>query len=235
MTDREMTIRENYLRVADRINEAAAKRDSSMKEDVSLLAATKTVPAGEIVFAAKELGLKFAGENKTTEFTEKYDAVAGLLEYHFIGHLQTNKINKIIGRTPLIHSVGSSHLADALNRAAENRNIKQNVLLEINCADEESKSGFSFEEAKTVIDEFAQFSFLNLCGIMTMGPQNAEKAVIEKYFSKTYAFFIDNLVKKRHNIYRPILSMGMSDSFESAIMCGSTMVRVGSAIFGRRA
>ncbi len=232
MTQRETAISENYKRVAENIASAILK--SPTGEKVTLLGATKTVSAEDIVFAAG-LGLNVAGENRVQEFTEKFDAVRPALnEYHFIGHLQTNKVKFVVGKADLIHSVSSLKLAAELDRRAAALGVTQDVLMEINCAAEESKSGFLPADAHGIIEEFEAFSSLNLRGIMTMGPAGAEKDVLRKYFRETYAIFIDNFTKKSHNIRETVLSMGMSDSYQLAIEEGATLVRVGSAIFGSR-
>ncbi len=233
MTDREQVISENYKRVTERIEAAALRRGGDRAVD--LLAATKTVPAEDIVFAADTLGLTLAGENRVQEFTAKYDAVKSHLEgYHFIGHLQTNKAKLVVGKTELIHSVGSLKLAATLDRLAREAGVVQEVLAEVNIASEESKSGFLPEDILQILGEFEAFEGLKLRGIMTMGPADVEKEALRKYFQKTYAIFIDFFGKKPHNIRESILSMGMSDSYELAIEEGATMVRVGSAIFGGR-
>lgn len=233
MTDRERTIKDNYNRVLERIE--AAKAKSAAGCDVTLLAATKTVCAEEIVFAADELGLRFAGENRTAEFCDKFDAVRSHLdEYHFIGHLQTNKAKHVVGRADLIHSVSSLRLAREIDRLAEKCGVTQSVLLEVNCAAEESKCGFLPAEVSAALAEMSAFSHLKVRGIMTMGPANVEKSLLRKYFQETYQIFIDNFGKNTHNIRETVLSMGMSDSFDIAIEEGATTVRVGSAIFGER-
>lgn len=233
MTLRQEMISDNLKRVRESINEASLRRGEG--KDVSLLAATKTVCAEDIVFAADKLSLRLAGENRAQEFTEKYDTVRPHLdEYHFIGHLQTNKAKYVVGRADLIHSVSSLKLAAELERLSARQGIIQDVLMEINCAREESKSGFFPEDAVAIADEFSAFPHLNLRGIMTMGPLGAEKTVLRKYFRETYAIFIDIFEKKPHNIGEAVLSMGMSDSFDIAIEEGATLVRVGSAIFGSR-
>ncbi|MCQ2456731.1 MAG: YggS family pyridoxal phosphate-dependent enzyme [Clostridia bacterium] len=237
MTEREIEILENFKAVRENIDRAAENRKENFSDGlgVSLLAATKTVPAEDVVFAAEHCGLTLAGENRVQEFTAKYDTVKPHLDgYHFIGHLQTNKVKSIVGKTELIHSVGSLHLAEALDRAAAAQGIVQPVLAEINIAAEESKSGFLPDDALHVLDEFDAFSSLKLCGIMTMGPADAEKSALRKYFRETYQIFIDFFAKKRHNIIEAVLSMGMSDSYVDAIEEGATVVRVGSALFGKR-
>ena len=233
MTERQLTITENYKTVKENIALTIERRGDGAP--VTLLAATKTVPSEDIVFAADSLGLAVAGENKVQEFCDKFDAVTPhLSEYHFIGHLQTNKVKYLVGRCPLIHSAGSLKLIGEINKLSSKAGVTQDVLLEINCAAEESKSGFLPEEVPEIIDRMDEFEAVNLRGIMTMGPSGVEKSVLRKYFRETYKIFIDNFGKKPHNIREYILSMGMSDSYELAIEEGANLVRVGSAIFGRR-
>ena len=233
MTDREKIISDNLRRVRERMAEAVQKCGDG--RDVSLLAATKTVCTEDIIFAADSLGLRLAGENRAQEFRDKFDLLRPHLdEFHFIGHLQSNKLKYVVGKADLIHSVSSLRLAEEIDRLAEKQGIRQRVLIEINCAAEESKSGFLPADAPFIIDEFERFPNLELRGIMTMGPSGVEKCVLRKYFRETYQIFIDNFIKKTHNIRETVLSMGMSDSFDIAIEEGATMVRVGSAIFGQR-
>lgn len=232
MTERENVISDNFEHVTERIAEAVRRRGTG--EPVELLAATKTVPADEIVFAADHLGLRLAGENRVQEFDSKYDTVAGHLEYHFIGHLQTNKVRRIVGRAALIHSVSSIRLAREIDRVASSLGIVQDVLLEVNIAREESKSGFLPEEIPDAVGITGNLSAIRVRGLMTMGPAGVENAELRKYLKETYAIFIDNFTKKPHNIEKAVLSMGMSGSYETAIEEGATMVRIGSALFGRR-
>lgn len=233
MNERQSQIAENLRRVRERISEAQLHRGED--NDVVLLGATKTVPVEDIIFAADELGLRIAGENRAQEFKDKYGILKPHLdEFHFIGHLQTNKAKYVVGKADLIHSVSSLKLAAEIDRLASAAGIKQRVLMEINCAEEEAKSGFFPNDARAVADSFGEFSSLELCGIMTMGPAGVEKCVLRKYFQETYQIFIDIFGKRPHNIRETVLSMGMSDSFDIAIEEGATMVRVGSAIFGGR-
>ena len=232
MTERQTVIRDNLLRVFEKMAEAEKRRGSEGK--VTLLGATKTVSAEDVVFAG-ELGLRVAGENRVQEFTDKFDAVSAAVdEYHFIGHLQTNKVKYLVGRCPLIHSASSMHLIAEIDRLAEKRAVTQDVLLEVNCAGEDTKSGFSPEAVAEAVAEAESFKSIRVRGLMTMGPAGAEKEVLRKFFRETYSIFIDIFEKKPHNIREYILSMGMSDSYELAIEEGATLVRVGSAIFGNR-
>ena len=231
MTERQREITENFKRVRENIAAAERRRGGG---EVTLLAATKTVPAEDILFAAENLGLRVAGENKQQEFTEKYGALSGALDYQFIGHLQTNKAKFIVGKASLIHSVDSLHLAEKIGSLASAAGIVQDVLIEINIGREEAKSGFMPEEAAEAEARISELPGVRTRGIMVMAPVCSEKDEYRKYFEETYSIFIDIFQKKSHNIREYILSMGMSDSYVEAIEEGATLVRVGSALFGKR-
>ena len=200
-----------------------------------LLLATKTVDCDRIEYAVRECGVKYIGENRVQELLEKYDRLKELpCELHFIGTLQKNKVKYIIDKVSLIHSVGSLSLCEEIDRQAAKRGIVMNVLCEVNIGEEENKSGFLPDEAAEAYEKMCSFAHVNPVGMMTMAPVCENKTDYLKYFTKTYRLFIDNCIKKVDNIYKPILSMGMSDSYREAVQCGSTMIRVGSAVFGKR-
>ena len=225
-------IRENYKRVMDKIEKAKAR--SPYHQDVTLLAATKTVPAEEILFAIEELGLPMAGENKVQEFLSKYDDLKGKCPLHLIGHLQTNKVKSIVGKVDMIQSVDSLRLADEIAKRSLEKGIVTDVLCEINIGCEENKGGIMPEETEEFVSRIMETDGLRLRGLMTMAPVCEGNDEYKKYFAKTYEIYLDILGKKSHNIIEPILSMGMSDSFEAAIEEGATLIRVGSSIFGSR-
>lgn len=225
-------IKENYLRVLEAMENAKAKRES--KAPVKLLAATKTVPAEEILFAHEELGLELAGENKVNELLTKYDALAEKLDLHLIGHLQTNKVKSVVGKVSMIESLDSIRLAEEINRRSAEHGIITDVLIEINSGREEAKGGIMPEDTPAFLDEISRFESIRPRGIMTMAPNCEKKDDYRKYFRETYKIFIDIYLKKMHNIVDPVLSMGMSDSFDIAVEEGATEVRVGSKIFGKR-
>ena len=231
MTERQLEITENFKKVRENIAAAVSKRGGG---DVTLLAATKTVPAEDILFAAENLGLNAAGENRQQEFTEKYGVLSGALDYQFIGHLQTNKAKFIVGKASLIQSVDSLHLAERIGSIASAAGLVLDVLIEINIGREEAKSGFLPEEAAEAEARISELPGVRTRGIMVMAPVCSEKDEYRKYFRETYSIFIDIFQKKSHNIRECILSMGMSDSYVEAIEEGATLVRVGSALFGRR-
>lgn len=229
---RRQIIRENYLRVIEKIE--AAKQRSPYGQDVTLLAATKTVPAEEIIYAIRDLGLPMAGENKVQEFLSKYDDLRGKCPLHLIGHLQTNKVKSIVGKVDMIQSVDSERLAREIAKRSAEAGVVTDVLCEINIGMEENKGGIMPDSADEFVSMLEEIDGIRLRGLMTMAPVCENNDEYKKYFDKTYNIYLDILGKKSHNIIEPVLSMGMSDSFEAAIECGATLVRVGSSIFGSR-
>jgi len=209
--------------------------DSISKREIVLLAATKTQPAEVINFAINELGITDIGENRVQELLEKYDAIdKEKVNIHFIGRLQTNKVKYIIDKVCLIHSVDSEKLAMEIDRRAAAIGKVMDVLIEINTGSEESKGGVEPEKAVMLAEKIRSMEHLNLKGIMAVAPKCDEKSKYVDYFSQTYKIFVDIFTNKQHNIYDKVLSMGMSDSYEQAIECGSNLIRLGSALFGAR-
>ncbi len=229
---RKIELADNYSRIMEQIEEAVAKRGAGAP--VSLLAASKTYPAEDIAYLMSHCGLTIAGENRQVEFTEKYDVVHPLGQYHFIGHLQTNKVKYLIGKADLIHSVDSVHLAEEIARQSDKHGVVTPILVQVNAGREEAKSGVLPEEAPEFLARIAEMPSLQLRGMMVVAPICDEKAALRKYFQESYRIFIDFFGKNTHNIEDPILSMGMSDTYVDAIAEGATLVRVGSALFGAR-
>ncbi len=214
---------------------AQAQANSPYHQEVTMLAATKYVDAEKINYAAHHLGLTHIGENRVQELLSKYDALdRARLSVHFIGSLQTNKVKYIIDKVDMIHSVDSLKLAKEIDRQAKRVGRIMPILAEVNSANEESKSGVAMDEAIEFLRALSAFSNLQICGIMTLGKKTDNSCEKDVFFSKTYQLFLDGKEKKLYNISNPILSMGMSDSFCQAIAQGSTMVRIGSALFGAR-
>jgi len=231
---RQQFLQSSFLQVMENIEAARIRRGEN--KPVSLLAASKTMPAEDIVYLS-DLGLRYAGENRQQEFTEKYDAVkaaANPAEYHFIGHLQTNKIKYLAGKTDLIHSVDSVHLAEEIAKYACRIGVTVPILGQVNIGEEDAKSGVSPEMAADFFAEIGELKGISLRGMMVVAPICDEKAKIRKYFRDSFKIFIDFFGKNTHNIGEAILSMGMSDTYDIAIEEGATMVRVGSALFGSR-
>lgn len=222
---------QNYADILARI-ENAAKRAGKNPEDIILLAATKTVDVS-VINHAIEKGIKYIGENRVQEFLSKENDLLPDAHRHFIGHLQTNKVKDIVGRVELIHSVSSLHLAKEIGKQSVKKGIVSDCLLEVNIGAEESKSGFTESEIIDYAAEIGSIEGIRVRGLMAIPPICEEKGENSKYFSKMYKLFIEICEKKLYNEC-VLLSMGMSDDFESAIECGANCVRIGTALFGKR-
>ncbi|MBQ3814977.1 MAG: YggS family pyridoxal phosphate-dependent enzyme [Clostridia bacterium] len=231
--ERKNELRDRYLRVCENIEAARLRRGTGIP--VTLLAATKTVPEEEVAYLVRECGLRLCGENHAQEFAAKFDGVtAAGARMDFIGHLQTNKVRIVAGRAGLIHSVDSVRLAAEIDSRCRKLGVTQDILVEINIGEEESKTGVEPDRFDDFLAEIEPFSAIRAVGIMTMAPKCEKLEDFRAYFRKSYQFYLDFSAKKLHNIREPVLSMGMSDSYECAIEEGATLVRVGSAIFGAR-
>jgi len=223
---------DNLKDVEERI-QAACDRSGRKREDVLLVAVSKTKPV-EMIEEVMTAGIVDFGENKPQELRDKYEVLPKNLRFHMIGHLQTNKIKYVIDRVVLIHSIDSIHLAEAVNAEAKKHNRIMPVLVEVNVAQEESKSGFLVEKAENAIREIAKLSNIRVEGLMTIAPfvENAEEN--RQYFVKLRKLSVDIAAKNIDNVTMHHLSMGMTGDYEVAIEEGATMVRVGTGIFGER-
>ena len=228
-----MSIAENIARIREEMKSAAvaAGRDPG---SILLCAATKMNDA-EAVRQAIAAGVDVCGENRVQELTQKlsehaYDGAP----VHFIGHLQTNKVKQVVGKVDLIQSVDSLRLLEAIQKEAARQEIVQDILLEVNIGQEESKGGFAAEEVVSLVERIPSFHNIRLRGLMAIPPISQNSGDNRKFFQKMYALAVDITTKKVDNVCVDILSMGMSDDFADAIACGSTMIRVGTAIFGQR-
>lgn len=228
-----MSIEENVRRIRQEIAQAAlaAGRDPAQ---IQLCAATKMNDA-QAVRRAIAAGVDCCGENRVQELAAKQaeNAYAGV-PVHFIGHLQTNKVRQVVGQVDLIQSVDSARLLQAINNEAQRRGIVQNVLLEVNIAGESSKSGFLADEILPFMENIAQYPNVCVMGLMAIPPISQKKGDNVKFFQKISDLCVDIREKKYDNVKVDCLSMGMSGDFADAIACGSTMVRIGTAIFGAR-
>ena len=228
-----MSIAENVAALRARM-EAAALAAGRDPAEILLCAATKMNDA-ERVREAVAAGVDCCGENRVQELVQKQPL--GAYEgkpVHFIGHLQTNKVNKVVGKVDLIQSVDRLELLEAVNRTALRLGVKQNILFEVNIGAEPQKGGFSPEEALELAGKLGDYPGVFLRGLMAIPPVSEKKGDNCKYFEKMRNLYIDIAGKKYDNVSMVCLSMGMSDDFEDAIAEGSTMIRVGTAIFGAR-
>ena len=223
-------IDKNLSEVRERI--AEAERRAGREGSVMLLPAVKYAEPAEIEYLYRHAGIKQVGENRVQQMLEHIEAIdCEGLEFHFIGTLQTNKVKYIIDKVKMIHSLDSLKLAAEIDKQAKKRGIVIDVLVEVNCGEEENKSGLFPSEVEEFCLCLAQFGNIRHRGFMTMAPKCEKKEEYLKYFQQTYAQVLDIWTKKLHNIGRPIISMGMSDSFEEAIACGSDIVRIGRRLF----
>ena len=223
---------DNLKDVEERI-QAACDRSGRKREDVLLVAVSKTKPV-EMIEEVMTAGIVDFGENKPQELRDKYEVLPKNLRFHMIGHLQTNKIKYVIDRVVLIHSIDSIHLAEAVNAEAKKHNRIMPVLVEVNVAQEESKSGFTVAESWEIAAAMSNYPHVRLRGLMAIPPVSEKKGDNLRYFAEMRNLFVDIGAKKYDNVSMDCLSMGMSDDFEDAISAGSTMIRVGTAIFGAR-
>lgn len=226
-------IRQNIAAIRARMD-AAALAAGRKPAEISLCAASKMNDAQRVLWAV-EGGVDCCGENRVQELREKQPQGAyGSKPVHFIGRLQTNKVKFVVGQVDLIQSVDRLNLLEAIEKEAAKRNVQQDILLEVNIAAEETKAGFSPEEAMEMASKMSDYPHVHLCGLMAIPPicQNSQRNY--NYFQKMHALWVDIRAKKYDNVTMRCLSMGMSDDFEDAIACGSTMVRIGTAIFGAR-
>lgn len=228
-----MSIAENVARIKEAMSAAAIAAGRDPKS-VLLCAATKMNDANA-VRQAIAAGVDCCGENRVQELTQKLsqNAYAGA-PVHFIGHLQTNKVKQVVGSVSLIHSVDSLRLLEAVNREAARQGLIQDILLEINIGNEESKSGFHKEELPDILERMCEFANIHVRGLMAIPPICQNSTDNHKFFQEMCNLSVDIRAKKYDNVSVDIMSMGMSDDFADAIACGSTMVRVGTAIFGSR-
>ena len=203
------------------------------KDEVKLLAVTKTVDV-ERIKEIKEFGLKEIGENKVQEIEEKYDALKDDFEFHMIGSLQKNKINKLLGKIKLIHSLDSLSLIEALDKRLASNNMELDGLLQVNISKEESKSGFYKDEVEEVLEKIQKYKNLHILGFMTMAPFTEDEAVVRSTFRGLYELKEKMASKKFDNVNLKYLSMGMTHDYKIAIQEGSNILRIGSKIFGER-
>ena len=216
-------------------NIAAIRGQMKAYPGAVLLAATKNVPPEAINYAIRECGIEYIGENRVQELLEKYDAIEKEgVHIHFIGSLQTNKVKYIADKVEMIHSLSSERLALEIEKRCAAIGKVMDVLIEINIAAEESKDGVLPENFFEFYDFVRTLPHLRCVGIMTMAPADAGQEGWREYFTRARAIFDEFCLKKPAEIDRPILSMGMSQSYLTALECGSSMVRVGSLIFNAR-
>ena len=225
-------VKENLEEVNRRISEAC-RRAGRNREDVTLIAVSKTKPVS-MLEEAYETGIRDFGENKVQELCEKHEVLQSDIRWHMIGHLQRNKVRQVIDKTVLIHSVDSVRLAAQIEEEAARKGISTDILLEVNVAEEESKYGFRLAETEEAMREIAAFPHVHIRGLMTIAPFVDNPEENRGIFKKLFEFAVDIGGKNIDNVTMSVLSMGMTGDYEVAVEEGATMVRVGTGIFGVR-
>ena len=225
-----MCIESRLNDVKSRIS-AAAKESGREPEDIKLIAVTKTYPI-EAMNEAIRLGVTDIGENKPQEIRDKFDNVSPV-NWHLIGHLQTNKVKYIIDRCTLVHSVDSIKLMAEIDRQAQDHNRDIDILIQVNISGEESKSGIAPDELPLLLEYAKNLTNTHVKGLMTIAPK-CDIDEVSRHFSNMKELFDQTAKQSYRNVTMTELSMGMSSDFEAAIKHGATMVRIGSLIFGPR-
>lgn len=226
-------VEENLKAIRENIANAAVE-SGRKPEDITLLAATKTVPV-EVINHSIALGVDHIGENRVQELMDKYDSYdLKRSKLDFIGHLQVNKVKYLIGRVSMIQSVDSEKLAAEVSRLSFKKGLTTDILLEVNIGREENKSGVLPEMLPELIDKISQFPAVHIRGLMAIPPAGAPEAETRDYFLRMNQYFIDTQGKKMDNVSMDYLSMGMSADYAQAILAGANLVRVGTALYGPR-
>lgn len=225
-------IKENVAEVEARI-QAACKRAGRRREEVTLIAVSKTKPVRDI-YEVMETGIKDFGENKVQEMCDKMEMIQQPLNWHMIGHLQRNKVKYIVDKATLIHSVDSLRLAQQISQEAQKKSVESNILIEVNVAEEESKFGLSTAEVIQMVEEISKLPSVHIKGLMTVAPFTDNPEENRPYFRNLKQLAVDIAEKNIDNVTMSVLSMGMTGDYEVAIEEGASMVRVGTGIFGAR-
>ena len=225
-------IRNNIEEVLRRVDAAAGKAGKS-REDVQVIAVTKTVDVQRIM-KALECGLLNLGENRVQELGDKFDLINGTCHWHLIGHLQTNKVKYVLGKVKMIHSLDRLELAEEIQKRAEKAGLTVEALVQVNIAEEESKFGTEKDKVCEFLKAVSKFKNVKVKGLMTIAPLAENPEDIRWVFKELKKLHIDISKENIDNIDMDYLSMGMSNDFEVAIEEGSNMVRIGTAIFGKR-
>ena len=214
--------------------ELACERAGRNPEEVTLIAVSKTKPLSDIEEVIATTDTRDFGENKVQEMVDKYEKVSTPVNWHLIGHLQTNKVKYIVDKACLIHSVDSFNLAKTIEKEAVKRDVTANILIEVNVAEEETKFGVRCEEVLPLIEQIKDLPHVKVKGLMTIAPfvENPENNRV--YFRTLRDLSLDIASKNIDNIDMSVLSMGMTNDYVVAVEEGATLVRVGTGIFGAR-
>ncbi len=225
-------LKENLREVQENIKKACDKVGRK-QEEVTLIAVSKTKPLEDIEEILQEDVIDF-GENKVQELCDKYEKISRQVNWHLIGHLQTNKVKYIADKVALIHSVDSYKLAEQINKEAKKKNVVVPILLQVNIADEDTKFGLKEEEVLPLIEQIKDMDGIKIRGLMTIAPFVEDPEENRVHFKNLYRLYIDIREKSINNVTMDTLSMGMTGDYQVAIEEGATMIRVGTGIFGER-
>ena len=228
----EINVSENIDAVLNNI-EAAAKKAGRDKDDITLIAVTKTKPF-EMLMEAYDRGIRDFGENKVQDLVDKYEKAPADSRFHMIGHLQTNKVKYLIGKAFLIHGVDSYKLAEVINKESLKQGVVTDILVEVNVAGEESKFGLKPSETLETVKKIADLKNVRVKGLMTIAPYVDDPEENRQYFVDLRNLLIDINSENIDNVHMDILSMGMTNDYMVACEEGATYVRVGTGIFGER-
>ena len=226
-----MDIRKNYLAVCREIEKACSNSNRDPAE-VSLVAVTKTFPA-ETVAAAIDAGIRIVGENRLQEAREKFDQIGNRVNWHFIGHLQTNKVKTAVRIFDVIESVDSIHLAREIDKQAQLLERQVNIFIQVNTSGEVSKFGIHPDNVSETITQIIDLQHINIMGLMTIAAFLPDAEQVRPSFT-LLRDLRDRINQETGLNSLPYLSMGMSNDFQTAIEEGSTHVRLGRALFGER-
>lgn len=224
-------IEENLKEI--QLNIKRAKEEAGREDEVLLVGVTKTFLV-EVIEESIRLNILDIGENKAQEFREKYDIIKDRVNWHFIGHLQKNKVKYVVGKAKLIHSVDSYELAQEISAKALKLGLVQDCLIEVNISSEESKFGVKKDDIENLLDKISTLVNIKVRGLMTMAPNIEDETVVRKVFKELKELF-ENLKKLNiNNIDMKYLSMGMSQDYRLAILEGANIIRVGSLLYKNR-
>jgi PLP dependent protein len=226
------SVAERVVKLKNKIEDFAAASGIN-SDSINLVAVSKKQPIHKIIEAQKT-GIKYFGENKVQEFVDKCEIPEFKSDWHFIGHLQTNKIKYILGKVALIHSIDSLRLAEKISQMSIANNITTDFLLQVNTSKEDNKFGFDESQLMDELNEISQLRNISIKGLMTMAPFTDKTELISQSFAALRKLFEKISEMKINNIQMQFLSMGMSGDYEIAIKEGSNMLRIGTSIFGLR-
>ena len=221
------------LREVEKNVQAACQRAGRNRDEVTLIAVSKTKPVSMLEEIYDE-NIRHFGENKVQELCEKYETMPKDIKWHMIGHLQRNKVKAVIDKATLIHSVDSIRLAETIEQEAAKKDIIVDILIEVNVAEEDSKFGLKVDEVLAMVETISTFPHVRIKGLMTIAPFVDDPEENRPVFAQLRKLSVDIANKNIDNVSVEILSMGMTNDYQVAIEEGATIVRVGTAIFGER-